>query len=439
MTDLKDRVRVALRGAGAATSAELQEICGASQASVSRALAPLLTSGEVLRAGRGRNQAYVMPRGIEGVTTTGTVPIMKIDSTGKVSEFGTLIPATGGRSWVEEFEEPLTQLHSGLPWFLADMRPQGFLGRAFAHTQGHLRLAENPDHWTDDDVLKALCQAGEDLPGNLIVGAQAFERYTQAPRPQQVSPQRYPELADAAMRGALPGSSAGGEQPKFCTIRDDGQPVIVKFSPAGASAAERRWADLLVCEHLALTVLRNAGIPAAQTRVIQGGGRNLLEVIRFDRTPVGRIGMVSLLAFDNEYIGHIDNWGAAAERMSTRGLLRDSDTERLRLLEAYGRQIGNTDRHYGNISLLIDEAGKWELAPAYDMLPMIYAPVAGEIVPRDDFDPARFAPTAETVRVWDRARQLASLFWELAAQDPMISPKFRGVAQRHADSLAGSA
>jgi hypothetical protein len=238
------------------------------------------------------------------------------------------------------------------------------------------------------------------------------------------------------MRGALPGSSAGGEQPKFCTVRDDGQPVIVKFSPAGTSEPERRWADLLACEHLALTVLRDAGIAAAQTRVIQAGGRNLLEVVRFDRTPKGRIGMVSLLAFDNEYIGHIDNWGAAAERMGARGLLRTSDTERLRLLEAYGRQIGNTDRHYGNISLLIDRAGKWELAPAYDMLPMIYAPVAGEIVPRDDFDPARFAPTAETVRVWDTARQLATHFWELAAHDSIISAAFRSVARRHADALA---
>ena len=44
------------------------------------------------------------------------------------------------------------------------------------------------------------------------------------------------------MHGALPGSSAGGEQPKFCTIREDGHPVIVKLSPAGGSAPERRWA-----------------------------------------------------------------------------------------------------------------------------------------------------------------------------------------------------
>lgn len=436
MTELPDRIFRALRGASAATSAELQEICGASQASVSRALAPLLTAGQVLKVGRGRNQAYVMPRHVDGVTATGTIPIMKVDSTGKVSEFGTLIPTVGGRCWIEEFEEPLMHLHDGLPWFLADMRPQGFLGRAFAHVHKDLGLAENPDHWTDDDVLKSLCLAGQDLPGNLIVGDQSFARFMRAPAPQRVSPEGYAALADLAMRGALPGSSAGGEQPKFCCVRDDGQPVIVKFSPSGSSPPERRWADLLVCEHLALSVLRDGGIPAARTRLFEGGGRMLLEVERFDRTPEGRIGMVSLLAFDAEYIGQMDNWAASAERMTVRGLMRALDADRLRLMEAYGQQIGNTDRHYGNISLLVDARGSWALAPAYDTLPMVYAPVAGEIVPRDDFDPGQLAPSAQTLRVWEQARKLAIRFWLMAAQDLRITHGFRTTAARHADSLA---
>jgi len=440
MGDLTDRVRKALRGAGAATSADLQEICAASQASISRALSPLLASGEVLRVGRGRSQAYVMPRRVDRVSSTGTIPITKIDRAGKASEFGTVIPVVEGRCWVEEFDEPLTQLHGGLPWFLADMRPQGFLGRAFAHARKDFGLAENPEHWSDDDVLKALCQAGEDLPGNLIVGERSFARHMHAAPAQRATPHDYPQLAELAMRGALPGSSAGGEQPKFCTAREaDGHPVLVKFSPAGTSAADRRWADLLVCEHLALTVLLDAGVPAASTRLFEGGGRVLLEVERFDRTPQGRIGMVSLLAFDAEYIGHMDNWAASAERMVTRGLMRTADAERLRLLEAYGQQIGNTDRHYGNISLVIDQRGNWQLAPAYDMLPMIYAPVAGEIVPRDGFDPARFVPSAQTLRVWDQARELATTFWSRAAQDRRISEEFRASAQRHAESLRSRA
>ena len=435
MSDLTDRIRQVLRASSSASSATLQELCAASQASVSRALGPLLACGEVLRVGRGRNQTYVMPRQIDGVSTTGTTPIMKVDAAGRVSEFGTLIPAVGGRCWVEEFEEPVIQLHDALPWFLADMRPQGFLGRAFAHAQKELRLADNPNHWSDDDVLRALCQAGNDLPGNLIVGARAYERFTASPPAPRMAADRYPGLAEAAMHGAAPGSSAGGEQPKFCSVREDGVHVIVKFSPAGASAPEQRWRDLLVCEHLGLSVLDAHGIAAARSSVLEDGGRVFLEVERFDRTAVGRIGMVSLLAFDSEYIGQMDNWAATAERLATRNLLAPMDADRLRLLEAYGRLIGNSDRHYGNISLLIGRRNKWELAPAYDMLPMTYAPVAGEIVARPEFDPGALASSAETLKVWDRARALATEFWRRVAAEPMISGGFRALAEGHARSL----
>jgi hypothetical protein len=380
-----------------------------------------------------------MPRQIDGVSTTGTTPVMKVDAQGKVTEFGTLIPAVGGRCWVEEFEEPVIQLHDGLPWFLADMRPQGFLGRAFGYAQKELHLAENPNHWTDDDILKALCQAGIDLPGNLIVGARAYERFVQSAPAARTTADRYPDWAEAAMQGAAPGSYAGGEQPKFCTVREDGTHVIVKFSPADSSAPGQRWRDLLVCEHLGLSVLNDHGISAARSRVLEGRGRIFLEVERFDRTTVGRIGMVSLLAFDSENIGQMDNWAASAERMVTRNLLRHADADRLRLLEAYGRLIGNNDRHYGNISLLIGHRNKWELAPAYDMLPMTYAPVAGEIVERPEFDPGALASSAETIKVWDDARALATEFWMRVAAEPMISDDFRAMAEGHVRSLEGRA
>ena len=145
--------------------------------------------------------------------------------------------------------------------------------------------------------------------------------------------------------------------------------------------------------------------------------------------------MVSLLAFDAEYIGQMDNWAAAAERMKTRGLLREPDTERLRLLEAYGQLIGNSDRHYGNISLVIDHQGSWQLAPAYDTLPMIYAPIAGELVPRDDFDPGGLVPAAQTLRVWDQARAMALDFWRRVGTEERVGEGFRALARRHAASL----
>jgi len=73
------------------------------------------------------------------------------------------------------------------------------------------------------------------------------------------------------------------------------------------------------------------------------------------------------------------------------------DIQTLCLLDAFGALIANTDRHHGNVSLLPDQH-HWQLAPAYDMLPMYYAPVAGEVVQRD-WASQLLRPNAETLAV----------------------------------------
>lgn len=418
---------------GIATSAELQARLGVSQPTVSRALAPLVRAGQVLKVGAARSQRYLLPRHIEGVGTE--VPMMRVDAHGKASPFGRMVPLPGGRFWVDE-ADGLSELHAGLPWFLQDMRPQGFMGRAFAQAHPALRLPGDLRHWSDDDVLKALVQAGDDLPGNLIVGQPAFERFHTLPQrlSRVTEPETdYPGLAEQAMQGTLPGSSAGGEQPKFCTTLS-GQSVIVKFSPAGDAPTEQRWRDLLVCEHLALHTLAEAGLPAAQTRIVIAGGRVFLEAQRFDRTTQGRLGMVSLLVYDAQYVGQMDDWAATSQRMATRRLLTEEDAGHLRLLDAFGTLIANTDRHYGNISLLL-EGDDWRLSPTYDMLPMLYAPVNGELVPRD-FSARPLHPTAHTLGEWPRARELALDFWASVAGDGRISSGFRETAQHNRDSVS---
>ena len=211
-----------------------------------------------------------------------------------------------------------------------------------------LQLGNDPRFWSDDDVLRALALCGDDLPGNLVVGEAAFARFHSLPQraSRAASPADYPALADAAMQGSMGGSSAGGEQPKFCTIVGGSAPatdsaagggarhVLVKFSPAGDAPTDQRTRDLLVCEHLALQTLASAGIAAATSRISTGAGRVFLEVERFDRTPIhatnplglGRIGMVSLMVYDAEYVGAMDNWAATANRMQERGLLRPALT-----------------------------------------------------------------------------------------------------------------
>ena len=428
------------RQGGVLTSAELQELLGVSQPTVSRALAPLIHAGQVQKVGAARSQRYVLPRNVPGVGSE--VRVMRIDAQGRPSPFARLVPLEGGAFWVDE-ADGVSARHDGLPWFLDDMRPQGFMGRTFAHAHPALQLGHDPRHWSDDDVLRAMTLYGDDLPGNLIMGEAAFQRFHTLPaRASRVaSAADYPQLAEQAMRGTHPGSSAGGEQPKFCGITA-GRHVIVKFSPAGDAPTDQRMRDLLVCEHLALHTLAQAGLPAAPTQLFMGAGRVFLESERFDRTPPssddpqnlgGRIGMVSLQVYNAEYVGEIDNWAATANRMAARHLLTQADARTLRLLEAYGQLIANTDRHYGNISLVL-KGDDWALSPTYDMLPMLYAPVGGELVPRD-FAGRPLQPTAATLGEWAEALTLARAFWQAAAADERVSAGFRAIAAENASHI----
>ena len=444
--DLSASILQALRRQGGAlSSAELQTALGVSQPTVSRALAPLIQAGEVQKVGAARKQRYVLPRTVRDVGRS--VPIMRINAQGQPSPFGRMVPLASGAMWMDE-EDGLSKRFDGLPWFLDDMRPQGFMGRTFASTHPELQLGNDPRFWSDDDVLRALALCGDDLPGNLVVGEAAFARFHTLPQraSRVASPADYPALADAAMQGSRGGSSAGGEQPKFCTIVGEGDAqrhVLVKFSPAGDAPTDQRTRDLLVCEHLALQTLASAGIAAAASRISSGAGRVFLEVERFDRTPInatsnplglGRIGMVSLMVYDAEYVGAMDNWAATANRMRERGLLRPADARTLRLLEAFGELIANTDRHYGNISLLLD-GDDWALAPAYDMLPMLYAPVGGELVPRN-FAARPLQPTAATLPEWPQALALAHSFWAAASADARISAGLRQIAAENLSHIS---
>jgi hypothetical protein len=434
LSEIAERVlHVLHQVGGVGTSTELQTRLGLSQPTVSRALSALVKQGRLLKVGAARSQQYLLPRHIEGVGSQ--IGIVRIDTQGRVSPFARMVALPGGRFWVNE-ADGLTQLHDGLPWFLDDMRPQGFMGQTFVQNHPELSLPADLRHWNDDHALKAMVLAGDDLPGNLIVGEQALASYLSGVRQTAVVQQPevdYPRLAMLAMQGAQPGSSAGGEQPKFSALVN-GQAMLVKFSPSGDAPGDERSRDLLVCEHLALQTLAAAGLPAAESQIVIAGGRVFLQSKRFDRTDKGRIGMVSLLVYDAQYVGEMDNWSATAQRMAARQLMTSQDAQQLQLLEAYGLLIANTDRHYGNISFLLQD-DDWRLSPTYDMLPMLYAPVKGELVERD-FASRKLQPTSHTLAVWPQAKQLAQQFWQSVAADTRVSDAFKALAQANADVVA---
>ena len=205
---------------------------------------------------------------------------------------------------------------------------------------------------------------------------------------------------------------------------------MVKFSPRLGTPSGRRWADLLVLEHLALETMRSVGRSASQTTLLEAGGRRFLEVRRFDRVGErGRRGLVSLEALENQWFGRHDDWLQAAGALEAARRITSADAEALRWQWLFGRLIGNTDMHFGNVSFTWDTGRQLQLAPAYDMLPMRWAPVREEL----SFEPLTpFVPRPEWALLFSSAREAARSFWASAARRAELHPQLRALARRNA-------
>ncbi|MBS0211819.1 MAG: type II toxin-antitoxin system HipA family toxin YjjJ [Proteobacteria bacterium] len=435
-----------LRRDGELTAHAIAKHLGISQPTVSRLLAA--GGSQVVRIGRARASRYALARqiGRDG----GRWPLYRIDPAGRAHRVGALSALHGERFLLEPpaFDPSPSRgifadgLYPGLPWFLDDQRPQGFLGRAFARRiAAGIGAPADLLRWRVDDVLLALLRHSENRPGDFVLGEAALQRAQQAiaaPTDCIAAKRRkthYPALAEAALRGEAVGSSAGGEQPKFAiTLRDgDGlRPVIVKFSPRDDSAAGRRWADLLRAEHIAAVILRAHDVHAAHTNLVIADDRVFLEATRFDRTPVlGRRGFVSLAAVDTAFHGNGRlEWWRYAATLQRDGWLDADNARHLRLLSWFGTLIGNTDMHLGNAGLLLDAADIRvpTLAPAYDMLPMAFRPTAGGEVLAHDLTVV--PPPPECRDDWLQAATIALVFWREVARTRSINADFATIAQR---------
>ncbi len=356
---------------------------------------------------------------------------------GTIVHIGTVHAVAPGGFWVESDQrhpwllgESAQGAYEDLPYFLDDIRPQGFLGRQIARsTAAQLGASENPERWGAEQIAEYLLGFGRDLPGNLLLGekmAKAVERH----EPDVVLRRdaAYPELAARAMLGGDPGSSAGGEHPKFSVSTVDHGAVIVKFSPEGEGEEVTRWRDLLIAEWHALETLGETGCSAVASRVYEIGNRVYLESTRFDREGErGRRPSVSLAGLDAEFLGECGNWSTAASGLVEAGLIEEADRGQMRWLDLFGAWIGNTDRHLGNMSLRPTPQGRFALHPAYDMLPMLYAPRRGEIL-----DPALEGPRpsyTDPRGVWEDTGAWAARYWGRVAEDPRLSERFKGIAQ----------
>ncbi len=440
MSPHAEAIRLHLAG-GPLSARQLTDSLEISQPTVSRALGEL--GGEVVRFGAARSIHYALRDAGRGLPD---MAVYRVDAEGRIRQLGVLI-AVRPDGFVMRQEDGVTRHSAGLPWWLLDMRPQGYLGRAFAAQHGAaLGLPAHLDEWNDSHALRALLAHGYDAVGDLLLGEVARERFLSAALPEPINMAEkaaaYAKLAAEAARGEAPGSSAGGEQPKFAAYAEtpDGpRHVIVKFSEAEGGPVSERWRDLLLAEHLALTALREAGVPAATTRVVDFAGQRFLEVERFDRVgPLGRRALYSLGALDAEFVGLGSGWARIAGRLASEGQIAAEAAGGAALLWAFGGLIGNTDMHPGNLSFLSDHGRPYALAPAYDMTPMAFRPRSGGGLP-DDLAALAIDAGVDNA-TWRHAETLAREFLARIETTAGFSARFAPCVtalRRHIETAAG--
>jgi hypothetical protein len=448
--DIRRRLLAALRQ-GPVRAADLARQIEVSPRTVLRLLEEL--GMDVCRGGAAGRTRYAACRSLRGSAVP--LPLFHVDPDGRLQEGEVLrLLQPGGalcaldRLGFPVDDEARDGWWPGLPYPLYDMQPQGYLGRQFAR-QLHqdLEVPDDPRDWDDDAIAWVLSRRGADLPGHLILGEQAARLWqAEVLAPTAVLTElsllaAYHDCAERSVSLGIAGSSAAGEFPKFLSLRElQGQltpHVLVKFSGAGESS--QRWADLLVCEHLALSAAEGlSGVEVARSRILSSKGRTFLESERFDRLGrFGRLPVVSLQAVSAHLLGlGVRDWREHASALVDAGILAREDAASIGRLWWFGRLIANGDMHLGNCAFRVAD-GRLTPAPAYDMVPMDYAPLPGGELPGRVWQPPLPLPGERAT--WLQACTPALAFWNAAASDSRISEPLRKVFRENANRLEDAA
>ena len=176
-------IRAMLRG-GPAKAVTLAEGIRVSQPTISRTIKAL--GDEVISVGAARAVFYVLR---DDARAHLQVPVFRVNEDGNVLREGLLVPVRPeGFVLLRE----VNRAHSeGLPWWIADALPQGYMGRAFAKRYGQaLGFSEQLSDWSDAQGLQSISQYGTDLPGDIIIGHAPAEDFINSPAPQPHAPRK---------------------------------------------------------------------------------------------------------------------------------------------------------------------------------------------------------------------------------------------------------
>lgn len=235
------------------------------------------------------------------------------------------------------------RLELGMPEFLA----LGGLSRtgdlAFGPTAGA------PGTWTPEDEPALVLPGDEDSLEDLLAAAESVEAGN-APRHHLARLIRH-------------SSDVGGARPK-ARLRSGGREWIAKFPTWGDAFDDPR------AEAVCLDVAEAAGlaVPERQLRVV--GGKSVLLVSRFDRSPDGaRYSYLSAGTLLNE---PVENYGTRATYVDIAVAARrigvtSPEREMFRRL-LVNAHLRNTDDHLRNHAVIHDGTG-WTLSPVFDVVP----------------------------------------------------------------------
>jgi serine/threonine-protein kinase HipA len=181
-------------------------------------------------------------------------------------------------------------------------------------------------------------------------------------------------LTDNELQLLDPGSSMGGARPKV-TVCDGKSEWLVKFSRPDDLIDNPR------VEYASMQMLATLGINTPETKLITlDQGKSAYLIKRFDRIPNKPVHFISAHSlFNTDRVrlipdAHHDprSYIALARHLRAHSAEPTRDCQELYRRMVANVLLGNTDDHARNHAMLYDiNACQWQLAPAYDMLPIL--------------------------------------------------------------------
>jgi serine/threonine-protein kinase HipA len=227
-----------------------------------------------------------------------------------------------------------------------------------------------------------LLESPDDRAGALGFGLNPVPPAPRRKFNQTIELERLQELAEALVRDEVPGdtnteqaqdllllgTSMGGARPK-AVIENNGELWLAKFS-----RYDDRWNYPRV-EHAMLELARQCGIDAAESRIVDVAGKDVLLIRRFDRQKTSA-GYARARMISGMTALRVDDSPTARERWSyillaeeLRRIVSEPKVDARELFRrmCFNALISNADDHPRNHAFVAFDRN-WRLSPAYDLI-----------------------------------------------------------------------